>query len=100
MTTLDPTDTRTIDPTIEVPTEADVLGEIRRILRDELELDQPLSPGDDLAAGLALDSLSRTVLAVGLEDRFHVRLTEEDAQLQTVGELARAIALRAREGTS
>lgn len=82
------------------PTEEDVLGEIGRILREELEIDHPLSPHDTLSAGLALDSLSRTVLAVGLEDRFRVRLTEEDAEVTTVGDLARLIATRAREEAS
>lgn len=75
------------------PTEADVLAEIHRILRDELELDHAISREDALTSGL--DSLSKMVLAVGLEDRFRVRLTEEDAHLATVGDLARVIAQRA-----
>ncbi|MGZ3449797.1 MAG: acyl carrier protein [Polyangiales bacterium] len=80
-------------------TEADVLAEIRRILRDELDVDRPIAPEDGLAAGL--DSLSLTVLAVGLEDRFRVRLTPEDAQLSTVSDLAQVIVARAtRESAS
>jgi len=78
------------------PTEAEVLGEIRRILHDELEL-EPSVLEDGPQNGLELDSLSRTVLAVGLEDRFRVRLTEDDAQVATVGELARRIAARVAE---
>lgn len=77
------------------PTEADVLAEIQRIVRDELDIDRAVTSEQRLAAGL--DSLSRTVLAVGLEDRFRVRLTDEDAQLATVGELARVIVARVGE---
>lgn len=67
-------------------TESEVLLEIHRILH-ELELDPQKTT--------ALDSLSRTVLAVGLEDRFRVRLTEEDATLASFEELARVVARRA-----
>jgi acyl carrier protein len=81
-----------------LPTEDDVLAEIRRILRDDLDLDREVGPRDGLASGL--DSLSLTVLAVGLEDRFRVKLTEEDAQLSTVSDLARVIVARAREASS
>jgi acyl carrier protein len=83
---------------MSIPTEADVLDEIRRILRDELEVDRPIAPEDAIARDL--DSLARTVLAVGLEDRFRVRLTEDDAQLATVSDLARVIVARAREASS
>lgn len=77
------------------PTEADVLAEIQRIVRDELEIDRAITSEQQLASGL--DSLSRTVLAVGLEDRFRVCLTDEDAQLATVGDLARVIVARLGE---
>jgi acyl carrier protein len=77
------------------PTEADVLAEIQRIIREELELDRAITSEQQLASGL--DSLSRTVLAVGLEDRFRVRLTDADAELPTVGDLARAIVARVEE---
>jgi acyl carrier protein len=77
-------------------TEADVLREIRRIAREELELDAPISADDRLDGPIALDSLSRTVLAVGLEDRFRVRLEEDDALAPTVGGLARRVAARVR----
>jgi acyl carrier protein len=84
---------------VNTVTEADVLAEIRRILREELEVERPIMPEDGLAAGL--DSLSLTVLAVGLEDRFRVKLMPEDAQLSTVADLAQVIVVRAnREGSS
>lgn len=77
-------------------TEADVLREIQRIARDELELDGAVDADARLDGPVALDSLSRTVLAVGLEDRFRVRLEEEDARAPTLGDLARRVAARAR----
>ena len=59
--------------------EAAVLQEIRRIAAEELEWTRPVQPADDLLRDLQLDSLGLTVLAVGLENRFRVRLTEEDS---------------------
>ena len=76
--------------------EAEVLDTIRSIARTELELEQPVDPGDDLLADLGLDSLGLTVLAVGLENRFRVRLSQEDAvDVRTVADLARLVVRRA-----
>jgi acyl carrier protein len=78
-----------------VASEADVLGAIRTIARSELELEQPVKPEDDLLADLGLDSLGLTVLAVGLENRFRVKLSQEDAiGVRTVEDLARLVARR------
>ncbi len=95
-------------PTSPRVAEVEVLAEIARIAREELELERPLTLDDrdeaDLGtlrettlAALALDSVARTVLAVALEDRFRVRLEEADANVATVGELARIVAARASE---
>lgn len=79
-------------------TEAQVLDAIRAIARSELELERPIVPEDDLLGDLLLDSLGLTVLAVGLENRFRVKLSEEDASgVQTVGDLARHVASRTGE---
>lgn len=76
--------------------EAEVLDTIRSIARTELELEQPVEPGDDLLADLGLDSLGLTILAVGLENRFRVRLSQEDAVgLRTVGDLTKLVVRRA-----
>ena len=76
--------------------ELQALSEIRRILAEELEWTGSVEPGHELLGDLQLDSLGLTVLAVGLENRFRVRLTEEDgASVRTVGELARLVAARA-----
>jgi acyl carrier protein len=78
-----------------VPTEADVLESIRSIARTELELERPVQPGDDLLADLGLDSLGLTILAVGLENRFRVKLSQEDAVgLRTVADLTRLVVRR------
>jgi len=78
-----------------VATDDEVLQFIRALARSELEIFRPIEPGDDLLKDLALDSLSLTVLAVGLENRFRVKLSEEDAAgVQTVADLARHVASR------
>lgn len=80
-------------------TVTDVLAEIRRIAEEELEWKGAVEPQHDLLRDLQLDSLGLTVLAVGLENRFRIRLSEEDAQgVRTVEELARLVAERASAG--
>ncbi|MFP2961164.1 acyl carrier protein [Myxococcus sp. 1LA] len=75
--------------------ELEVLTEIHRIVTDELEWKGAVEPGQDLVRDLQLDSLGLTVLAVGLENRFRIRLSEEDAQgVRTVGDLAKLVARR------
>lgn len=75
--------------------ELEVLAEIRRIAADELECKGTVEPGHDLLKDLQLDSLGLTVLAVGLENRFRIRLSEEDAQeVRTVADLAKLVAQR------
>jgi acyl carrier protein len=75
----------------------EVLGEIGRVLRDELGLSRPPRPEDDLVADLQLDSVGLLTLVVGLEDRFRIALKEEDAAaVRTVRDLA-ALVLRRRE---
>ncbi|MFP2929899.1 acyl carrier protein [Pyxidicoccus sp. 3LG] len=76
--------------------EMEVLAEIRRIAADELEWKGEVEAAHDLIRDLQLDSLGLTVLAVGLENRFRIRLSEEDAQgVRTVEDLARLVARRA-----
>ena len=79
-------------------TELEVLETIRSIARSELEMERSIAPEDDLLRDLALDSMGLTVLAVGLENRFRVKLSEEDAAgVKTVGDLARHVANRTLE---
>ena len=82
-----------------VETEREVLAEIRRIAAEELEWAGAVEPSQDLVKDLQLDSLGLTVMAVGLENRFRIKLSEEDAQaIHTVGDLTRLVATRALPG--
>ncbi len=75
--------------------ESEVLETIRGIARGELELERVVEPEHDLQRDLALDSLGLTILAVGLENRFRVTLSDEDAVgVRTVSDLARLVAAR------
>jgi acyl carrier protein len=78
--------------------EEEALAEIQRIAEHELQLDRPVRACDELIQDLQLDSLGLTILAVGLEDRFRIRLTEEDsARVRTVQDLTKLVASRAFE---
>ncbi|WP_224361571.1 acyl carrier protein [Hyalangium versicolor] len=75
--------------------EHEVVAEIRRILGEELEWKGSVEPTHDLLKDLQLDSLGLTVLAVGLENRFRVKLSEEDSVgIATVADLARLVSTR------
>lgn len=75
-----------------------VVAEIRRILGEELEWKGAVEPAHDLLKDLQLDSLGITVLAVGLENRFRVKLSEEDAAgVFTVADLAKLVSRRVAE---
>ncbi len=75
--------------------EADVLSAIRSIALTELEVERPVQPADDLLADLGLDSLGLIVLAVGLENRFRVKLSQDDAVgVRTVEDLAKLVVRR------
>lgn len=72
-----------------------VLTEIRQIVERELEIARDVSPTDRLVQDLGLDSMTLITLAVALEDRFQILLSDEEAtRIETVGELARCIVSR------
>jgi acyl carrier protein len=78
--------------------EGEVVAEVRRILGEELEWKGSVEPSHDLLKDLQLDSLGLTVLAVGLENRFRVKLSEEDAAgVITVSDLAKLVSRRVSE---
>jgi acyl carrier protein len=78
-----------------IVSEALVMVEIRRVVERELSVPRAIQPSDRLVDDLGLDSMTLTTLAVELEDRFQVILSDEEAtRLQTVEELARCIASR------
>jgi acyl carrier protein len=74
--------------------EAAVASEIRRLAREELKLEAEPAADEPLAA--RLDSLALLALAVAVEDRFHVILTDDDAdRTRTLADLARLVLARA-----
>ena len=74
-----------------------VLAEIRRIFQTDLEREAPVEPAHDLLRELHVDSLAAIVIAVGLENRFRVKLTEEDTVgVVTVADLVKRVAARVR----
>ncbi len=67
----------------------DVVEATGAIIRDEIDPKAIVDPESDLLRDLRLDSIALMTLVVGLEDRFHVTLSEEDSEgVRTVGELA------------
>ena len=82
-------------------TEAAVLGEVRRVLTEEVGHPGPIDLAHDLLRDLALDSIGVITLVTGLENRFRVILTEEDAlHVKTVSQLVTLVASRASEGAA
>lgn len=78
--------------------EAEVLSEIRRIAAAELAVASPVDLRDHLVRDLKLDSVGALTLAVALEDRFRVKLSDRDAGgVATVGDLVRLVARRIEE---
>jgi len=79
-----------------IVTEALVLLEIRRVVERELALPKSVATTDRLVADLGLDSLTLTSLAVELEDRFQILLSDDAAaRIETVGELVQLVIERA-----
>jgi acyl carrier protein len=80
------------------PRDAEVLAAIRQILATELDTEAAVEPHAALADCEALDSLGLYTLAVGLEDRFRVRLAEEDAPgLKTFADVIQLVNRRRAE---
>jgi acyl carrier protein len=79
----------------------EVVAEIGRILKEDLNWNQPLRPDFRLVEDLQLDSLALLTLAAGLENRFSIHLLEGDPiEIGTVDDLARHVLqlIRHREG--
>jgi len=81
--------------------ESAVLAELRRIAQVDLEYQGPVEPALRLKEDLQLDSMAMIVVAVGLEDRFRVKLEEGDAgAIVTVADLVRLVERRVAEAGS
>lgn len=74
-----------------------ILAGIERIARDKLGWKGTLDPGMRLAEDLELDSIRALTLAVEVENRFRVKLDQEDeAAIATVGDLVAAVRRKLR----
>jgi acyl carrier protein len=74
------------------PTDDEVLAGIAEVAREHLDWRAPLSPEMRLVEDLRLDSIRLLTLAVEVENRFRVRLDEQDEEeIETVGDLAATV---------
>lgn len=77
------------------PADNEILEGIEEVARRHLRWDGALAPDMALAEAMALDSLRRLTFVVEIENRFRVRLDEEDeAAIETVADLVAAIRRR------
>jgi acyl carrier protein len=77
---------------------AEILEEIRHTLSVDLEVTEPVEPCHELARDLGIDSMGAIILAVALEDRFRIKLSDEDAfAVVTVGDLVDLVERRSGE---
>jgi acyl carrier protein len=78
---------------------ADVLGVVRRVIRQDLECEVPVEEPSSILGDLQLDSLQRLTLAVELENHFEICFDLEDEQgLSTIGDLVDLIERQLGEG--
>ncbi len=76
-------------------TAADILAGVTSVARAHLDWTGELRPEMRLVEDLQLDSLKLLTLAVEVENRFRIRLDEEDeSAIVTVGDLVAAIGRR------
>lgn len=79
------------------PSAEQVLAEIQRIAEAELDWAAPIELRHELVRDLQLDSMGAMILAVGLENKFRVKLEEQDAgRLLRVEDLVRLVQMRCR----
>ena len=78
---------------------AEILDEIRQTLSADLEIAEPVELHHELARDLGIDSMGAIILAVGLEDRFRIKLSDGDAsEVVTVRDLIDLVERRAARG--
>lgn len=69
-------------------TPEEILRGIEAVAREHLDRQEQLEPGMDLVEDLELDSLLLLTLAVEVENRFRICLSQDDeASIRTVGDL-------------
>jgi acyl carrier protein len=76
-------------------TEAEILEGIAAVARDHLGWEGVLRPEMRLVGEMQLDSLKLLTLAIEVENRFRVRLDDQDeSRIETVADLVAAIRKR------
>ncbi len=89
-----------VDGAEPVLSDAAILAGVADVARVFLGWNAPLSLDMPLVEGLALDSIRQLTLLIEIEDRFRVRLDEEeDRSIQTVGDLVGLIARKRADRT-
>lgn len=79
--------------------DGEMLAVLEDIARTKLDRHAPLARNVRLVEALALDSLRRLTLVVEVEDRFRIRLDDEDETgIETVGDLLDLIRRKRAEG--
>lgn len=72
----------------------EIYAGVAAVAREHLEWTQPLSLEMRLVEDLRLDSIRLLTLAVEVENRFRVRLDEDEAGIVTVADLVAAVRRR------
>lgn len=76
-------------------TDAEILDGITAVAREHLGWEGALRPEMRLVGELRLDSLKLLTLAIEVENRFRIRLDDQDeSQIETVADLVAAIRKR------
>jgi acyl carrier protein len=76
-----------------------ILEELNRIAKKELDFERRIEPAMSLKGDLKLDSMGMIIVAVGLENKFRVKLEEQDGgELATVSDLLALVERRVNEG--
>ncbi len=79
--------------------DAEVLAGIADVAREHLHWNGPLTPEMRLVETFDLDSLRQLTLVIELENRFRVKLDDEDDEsLETVGDLIALIRRKRAQG--
>jgi acyl carrier protein len=78
--------------------EAAVAAEIRRVAREELGIDRSFGDAEELAS--QLDSVALLSLVVAVEDRFRLKIADDDAATtRSLADLARLVVARGDPAT-
>ncbi len=76
----------------------EILGQVRELAAERLELSVELRPESRLIEDLGLDSLRLQALAVEVENHYRICLEPEDEEsIVTVADLVRTIAAKLRQ---